>query len=170
MKDAATDAIRSDLGHFLERYSEEYLVKWKGLISGKTRYAGFNWAAFLFGSLWCVYRRLYAIALLVFIAEFVVGASAFLFVVTRIPYPVLSLDLFVTIAVLVVVRPVLGLMANSLLYRKALRVIERAPTDSSLERAQYMEKAGKTNGVLTGILATALFLINLATRAIPMLS
>jgi hypothetical protein len=59
-----------------------YLRSWQPILRGRSSMAGFNWAAALFGPLWCFYRKLFRVGVGLIVAEllmsFLFGMAAIL--------------------------------------------------------------------------------------------
>lgn len=129
-----------------------YLPKWRSYLEGRSGFVGFNWTAALFGWLWCLYRKMYKVAIAVFMLEYavmifvIVSAAVFfgerMFTETAVGYAAVPL-----------VRIPLGFLANKFYLRRAVKMIStvRAQAGTVEERLAELRRRGGTSGVALGI-------------------
>lgn len=113
---------------------------WARYRNGKSKYAGFNIWAFIFGTTWFVYRKLYLQGILFFIIEL----APLLLIVTSGGLShgaVYSGPIFFLFA-----RLMAGFLANALLYRRALSVIKKTDT-LGLNNEMHLKVISAAGGV-----------------------
>jgi hypothetical protein len=135
---------------------EYYMKAWLPLLSATNGGRQFNWAAALFGMIWCFYRKMYGTGLLL-----IVGASVIMLVVSVVVMILLpdidiegkAFTLTTTGVVLLAIRVPLGFLANRIYFRKATRVIKKARIkDLSMnELLEYLRDRGGTSGIGLGV-------------------
>ncbi len=136
----------------------EYPQKWRGLIEGRSRFAGFNWAAFFFTTLWLAYRKMYLWALGAFLAGVALEVGLALLVL-KFGLTGAGFQLPYLLAHLLCVRLPLGMAANVLYYHRAIARIRSVPNaESQLEAVRQL---GGTNGVVVVVLVIALVSLNM---------
>jgi hypothetical protein len=97
-----------------------YLRRWQPLLTGAGRSAGFNGAFFLVGWLWCLYRRMYAPAIVIVLLEFVAQVVAFgAFGLADAP---------AAIAGSLLIRSTVAWQVNRWYWERAVKVIEASRT------------------------------------------
>lgn len=129
--------------------TDKYLDKWSGLIEGSSRFAGFNWAAFFFGTLWFVYRKLYIWAIVVFLVSLATAdllAFVLLLVAPETSLP--AVGIATVLGEFLLIRLPAGLFANVIYFRKAAIAVQDAHAHSEGEREAYLRKKGGTNEML----------------------
>jgi hypothetical protein len=139
------EALRLFVGGDSPAPADYYLKKWQGLRRGASGRAGMNWAAFIFGPVWCFYRRLFWFGGIVYALELMAGLLAGLALATQGE----TLDTGDSIPLVLIpgqllVRAFVGIAANVVYYRRAGAVIRnsgdhaRTPT----ERRRMIAAAG----------------------------
>ncbi len=156
--DSLNERLPSESALFAFTGSSEYPQKWRALIEGRSRFAGFNWAAFFFTTLWLAYRRLYLWALAAFVAGIALKVGLALLVL-ELGLTGAGFQLPYLLAHLFCVRLPLGLAANVLYYHRAVtRIQGLEDAESQLEA---IRERGGTNGVLVVVLVIVLVSLNL---------
>jgi len=61
---SSADSTQQELMTFVGRKADYYLGKWRLLLTGAGRDAGFNWAAFFLSGFWIAYRKMYKVAII----------------------------------------------------------------------------------------------------------
>ena len=106
-----------------------YLEKWQGLQLGRSKFAGFNLFAAVFGAYWCFFRKMYGLGCILLLSEFL------LVVIITILYAVVTGDYTFEspstqaagyVGTLVITRVTLGFWANIAYFKKAVKVISKA--------------------------------------------
>ncbi len=138
--------------------TSEYPQKWRGLIEGRSRFAGFNWAAFFFTTLWLAYRKMYVWALAAFLAGIALEVGLAILVM-QLGLTGAGFQLPYLVAHLLCVRLPLGLGGNVLYYHRAIARIQSV-TDAE-SQLEVIRARGGTNGVLVVVLVLALVSLNL---------
>jgi hypothetical protein len=148
-----------------------YMTKWIPLLEGRSSWAGYNWAACVFGTNWCFWRRLYVFGVLIAVAEVSAGFLVALAIVvaTRTqdpPDPRLTLSGW---AGLVVVRLAFGALANRIYFRRATKAIKRARTQAldAESHLSFLRRRGGTSGwglAIAVLLSLALLILAYAPR------
>ena len=145
-----------------------YVPRWAEALSNDASHAGFNWAAALFGSNWCFWRKLYGLALTILAAEMVTTLLLALIVVQGLGLePELGTLNAVGWAALIPIRALLGYHANTLYLSKAIRTVAAARgqhADATLQRQLVAERGGTSWLVLGIVLA-----VQLAVMSAPLL-
>ncbi len=146
--------------------TSDYLEQWAGLMSGESRFAGFNWAAFFFTGFWFAYRKMYlwagGIVAAGIVLEFVLAFAVVMFDATNVNLVFLWLLLSI-----VLLRLPLGFAANVLYYRRAESVIDRTLATTDPARTEELKKRGGTNHVIVVVLAILLFGLNMVGAFLP---
>ena len=135
-----------------------YVPKWRPILEGRSSWAGFNWAAWFCGLIWCFWRRLYFTGLALFVAEF---SASFLLVLvvlvgtgTQDPAdPALAAAGWVGP---IAVRFVFGALANRVYFRRTIKAIATIRTlepDRNSRLALLRKKGGPSGwGLAFGLL------------------
>ena len=106
-----------------------YLEKWQGLQQGRSKFAGFNLFAAVFGAYWCFFRKMYGLGCVLLLSEFLLA------VIIGISYAVVTGDhTFKSsstqaaeyVGTLIITRVGLGFWANIAYFKKAVKVISKA--------------------------------------------
>jgi Protein of unknown function (DUF2628) len=106
-----------------------YVEKWRGLIAGTHKLAGFNLYAAVFGTAWFFYRKMYGLGAAVFVAGVIVSFTSAIAYARIVRPPVLDntrLTLVGLVSVAVLVRIPIGAVANVLYYKKAAKAVREA--------------------------------------------
>lgn len=115
----------------LRAFSDDdyYLEKWQGLQEGRSKFAGFNLYAVVFGTGWCFYRKMYLLGSVLLLAEYLLP------VVVGVLYAVVTGDhishspstrVAGVIGSLLVIRVGLGFFANIAYFKKAVKVVAKS--------------------------------------------
>lgn len=139
----------------LMRSVDYYVPRWSAMLSQQSRNGGFNWAAAFFGMAWCCWRKLYALAAVILLAELVstlLVVSIFTQGFGGEPSPE-TIGLQAWIATLPV-RFLLGAHANSLYLGQAIRAVNEARQTHASAEAQhsYLATRGRTSWLALGVL------------------
>jgi hypothetical protein len=146
-----------------------YVPRWVETLSNNTTHAGFNWAAALFGSYWCFWRRLYALAFTILVAEFITSLLLALIVVQGLK---LEPDLGTVNAVgwvaLIPVRGLLGWYANTLYLSRAIQTVAvaRLQHATTAQQLEFVAGRGGTSRLVLGI-ALAVQLAVMSAPLVP---
>jgi hypothetical protein len=150
-----------------EKNSEQpyYLSKWKNILLGKSRNAGFNKAAFFTGMNWIAYRKQYGLAAIWLLIEIVcvfILALIIEFAFMNRPY-IQYIRLPLNILAYVIVRLPLGMLGNRLYFRKAIKAIvaERVQKPVEEDRLAAMMKKGGTSGLGLAVAIILTLLVNI---------
>jgi hypothetical protein len=115
----------------LKAFSDDdyYLEKWRGLQQDRSKFAGFNLFAALFGPVWCFYRKMYVLGSVILLAELLLP------IIIGISYTVITHGHIINtppaqmagyFGTWIITRVGLGFLANIAYFRKAVKVIARA--------------------------------------------
>mgnify|MGYP003779406491 CR=1 FL=1 len=151
------DISRSELTAFAG--DNKYPEKWIKRIENKTRFAGFNAWAFLFGILWFFYRKLYFQGVFSFLLEagvpFLVAFAASSYFGKGQEAQIAGLISIVAIRVLI------GYWANLALYNEAVRTIHHVDS-LNLDNEEHLRQIANTGRIsvmsLLAVWALLLFL------------
>lgn len=148
----------------LKAFSDDdyYLQKWQGLQQGRSKFAGFNLYAAVFGVLWCFYRKMYVLGSALLIAEFLLA------VIIGISYAVIigdhTLDLPTTrvtavFGAKIITRVGLGFWANIAYFKKAVKVISKADS-LNVSNDVYLNTIKSSGGInfLAPLVPVAIYL------------
>lgn len=138
------------------------------LKSGES-HAGFNWAAALFGSNWCFWRKLYGLAFTILVAELVTTLLlAAIVVEASSETPDLATVSTAGWIALLPVRLLLGRYANTLYLSRAIQAVAEARSEiaDSARQQEYMAERGGTSWLVLGIALAVQVALTLA-RATP---
>ena len=122
---------------FIGENAEYFERKW----GGSSDYAGWNWAAFLLGPSWLIYRRLYAEGAIAFAVLF---ALALIFP-----------------GAWVLFGWVFAIWGNGLYRKKLIKIIRKSEGLEREEQEALLEKKGGTNAFVAIIIPILLFLFSL---------
>ncbi|MGI6450139.1 MAG: DUF2628 domain-containing protein [Desulfitobacteriia bacterium] len=122
-----TDEIYMDIDEKATLFIGKNIDKYKNAWS-KNNKISWNWASFLFGTAWMVYRKMYATFVIFFIVEMVIGA---ILAALEINY------LFFTIPL----KIIFGLFGNHLYFMHFNRKVRKA-TEYNITSDKYFEKIG----------------------------
>jgi hypothetical protein len=123
-------ATHDELAAFFQDSENYYLGRWPSTQSANPRWLGFNWAAFLVGPLWFLYRRLWKGAAICYLAGFALGAT------------LTGLSFF---SCLLIYRLALGVLANPYYLTKTKKILAAARKES-LDPAQHLERLKALGG------------------------
>jgi hypothetical protein len=146
-----------------------YVPRWVEALASQAPHAGFNWAAALFGSNWCFWRKLYGLALMILVAELLTSVLLVLiFVQGSALDPELATVNAVSWAALVPVRALLGRYANTLYLSKAIQTVglARLAHHDALEQRQAIAQRGGTSWLVLGV-ALAVQLVMMSAPILP---
>jgi len=146
-----------------------YVPRWVEALSNGDSLADFNWAAALFGSNWCFWRKLYGLAFTILIAELVTSLLLALILLQGLeiePEPG-ALNL-IGWAALIPVRGMLGRHANTLYLSKAIQAVADARLQhaDANQQQQLVVARGGTSWLVLGIVLAA----QLALMSVPLAS
>jgi hypothetical protein len=128
--------------------SKEWLKIWQGLIKQPGFFAGFNFGGFFLGALWCAYRKMYLLALIVYGVEM---AALFKF---GILWPMLA------------TRGVLALCGYSIYFMQAQNAVDQWQRLPEAEMHQKLKAAGGISvGAVLAILGFHVFLLFISVPA-----
>ncbi len=103
----------------------KYLNKWKDLQEGTSKWAGFNFSSFFFGTVWSFYRKMYVPGILLLLTEFIGAFIAA--IVIFVAFGERGFDeshaVYISISLLIVIRIIFGLLANKLYFNRARKLI-----------------------------------------------
>lgn len=145
---------------------EYYVRSWYALNRGESRIICFNPFAFLFGTTWCFYRKLYVLGIVYFfgnIAAATAGYMAYaLYTHGYMPDTAFSEKMVPLLSIFLLARLPLSLISDTVYYRKAVKVINSYEADPALsegDRAFLIESAGGTSmgGLILAIILSVLF-------------
>ena len=106
-----------------------YVDKWIGLQQNKSKFVGFNAFAALFGPVWCFFRKLYVLGVVILFLELLlpmVFILSYEFITdSRIPNKP-AFEMTGYLVTLLLTRLSLGLTANIVYFKKAVKVISKA--------------------------------------------
>lgn len=145
-----------------------YVPRWAEALSNSTTHAGFNWAAALFGSYWCFWRRLYALGFTILVAEFITSLLlALIFVQGLELEPDLGTVNAVGWVALIPVRGLLGYYANTLYLSRAIQTVAAARQEHAAaeNQLQFVAERGGTSWL---VLAIAMA-VQIAVMSAPLL-
>ena len=139
-----------------------YVPRWVDTLSNGTTHAGFNWAAALFGSYWCFWRRLYGLAFTILVAEFITSLLlALIFVQGMELEPDLGRVNAVGLVALIPVRALLGRYANTLYLSRAIQTVAAARLQCAAadQQLRFVAERGGTSWLLLGIALAVQFAV-----------
>lgn len=139
-----------EIDAFVGVKSNFYKKKWNKY--SQSTFKGWNWAAFLIGALWIIYRKMYIEALLFLMFTFFIYMWSEVFIQSDIF--TLFLDCFIF------VLP--GYCGNLVYYKKALRTLNKTSGLNESDLLKYLKDKGGVN--LAG--AIIFFLLMLASNAL----
>lgn len=145
---ARSNPTEDELRAFFGEDAEYYLACWRMQAERGWWAVGFNWAAAFFFLLWCLYRKLYLVFVLVSFVSSVVGFS-----IPVKAFWVVVLGSWISC----------GVLGNHLYLHRARSVIARISESDPDERIRLIRKAGGTSRV-----AMALGIIVLFWPIVPM--
>jgi hypothetical protein len=162
-----TEVIHPELSkESIDAYTKNpyYSDKWMPLLSGEKKYAGLNLYAFLFGESWCVYRKQYSLAAVVFVISIIINiAGSYLYLnFVDSSYKGQRLSFFVGIlSMLLLVRLPLSIFANQLYFKKTRMNIESF-INLKLPAEYFTAQIKDTGGINMGgfFICQALFAIS----------
>ncbi len=135
-KEAALLAYTQDPG---------WLKVWQPLIEKPGVFASFNFFAFLFGSMWCVFRKMYFWGAIIFFAEF--SALEFALGKLGLLWLILGIRLFI------------GVFGNALYYIQAVNAIEKIQAAAPADMQKQLKLAGGINmGAMIAVLGASALL------------
>jgi len=153
------NAANYDIGN-----PEYYLPKWTEVLNGSSKFAGFNWAAAICGWLWCLYRKQYKLAIVIFLLEalafpILIGAAIAIAVGEAVFQP--QFETLIAYGGLLVVRPWLGFFANRRYLQRAVEIIATA-RQSGRENLEQIRKRGGTSTIalIVGFIVNAGFTLS----------
>jgi serine/threonine protein kinase len=131
--------------------------------------AGWNWPAFLFGTLWCWYRRMWLTGAGLFVVEVFAYLVVWALLVEGLLVGEAEADAAANLLSAIPVRILFGMYANWFYHRRAERLIRKAdtrfPTDA-VARSGFLQSKGGTSSVVIWLLL--IFIVGiLAAIAIP---
>lgn len=127
---------------------EYYWPKWEAKIEGRSNWVGFNFAAALFSSLWCLYRRMYLVALVWYFGSFIVSAACVGAAIYFFPQPGSDQTRWTIIATWVptlVLRIAFGLIANRVYLERAVKAVDEVNVGPGEVRSARLIAAGRTS-------------------------
>ncbi len=113
-----------ELEIFVDTNQEYYLPRWKKITEGKI--ASFNWAAFLVGMLWLLYRKMYIEAGILLV---IILTEGFLSEMFLLPYLDFQTQSAYNTGVNIAYGLILGFLGNYIYYNSACRKIEKLKKD-----------------------------------------
>lgn len=133
--EARTWLTEQDASVFIGENAAFYLQKWEK--HHNSAFKGWNWAAAIFRIEWMVYRKMYAEAVLMVVMTIVLELLLI---------GLLLLGVRISDSVLKgVVQLVIGLLANALYYKKAVRTVRKTAHMDESQKHIYLEKRGGVN-------------------------
>lgn len=121
-----------------------YLSMWSRILSGQSRYARFNFAAWLFGPIWCVFRKMYGLALAYLVLA--VAARVLVFGVLDESGGEYGLGLYLLVGLLIYAPSIgLGICANRIYLRRAIKRIE-AERRQGMRSEEYLRRLASIGG------------------------
>ena len=131
--------------------TDYYLKNWKSINSGAGGFAGFNWMAFLFGSLWFFFRKMYLIGIAVMVLGFI-GSMILPIILGMLQLELAeqAVTLSSYLSLFLFVRIPAGFLANKMYYKRTSNIIKEAD-DHGLTgdiRSKHLSKEGGTNNVI----------------------
>lgn len=138
-----------EITSFVVENTAYYIKKWQGH-PNESLYAGWNWSAFIFTYGWVAYRKMYALACLVFVAHFLL--VIFITYVTYFGvyylYPLIYIDSLVHPALVLLPNFFFGIFGTGIYRRRARKII--ATTDEmgeEEEKKEFLYKKGNKSVV-----------------------
>ena len=145
------DEIHAFAGEGWGGYERYYVGRLERLAEGGA--AGFNGAAFLFGTNWCFWRKLYRVGLLLLLVELVVGLAVAVALVTIMGDEVIESSAVTlwTFVVFLAVRVPFGFIANDQYLKRAASAAEQARVESADSEAVLQTLARRGGTSLLGL-------------------
>lgn len=134
-----SDIPEREIRTFVDRNAEKYLLKWR-LMEGSHSALSWNWAAFFFGTIWLMYRKMWLFGVL-----YVIIAAI----------PVLNW-------LLIPAALMMGVFGNEIYRRHALRKYGESTTlypASAAERIHYLGECGGVSVLAAVLTCLAIVLI-----------
>ncbi|MBN1377751.1 MAG: DUF2628 domain-containing protein [Gammaproteobacteria bacterium] len=152
---------KEDILKFTE--TDYYLKVWRATSGGAGGLAAFNWMAFLFGSLWFFFRKMYLLGVVLLVLGFV-GSMILPIIIgvlqLNLEKPVIVLSSYLSLFVFV--RIPAGLFANKIYYKHTSKLIKEADAHGLAGdvRAQHFSKVGGTNNGIVIVAIVVNWIIN----------
>jgi hypothetical protein len=131
---------------FVRKEADYYLEKWQPILEGRSRWAGFNWAAFFLTYLWLAYRKMFKVAFIfcgiMLIVSFLKSFYTFTFL--RKPEPPVALKILEGLDVLVACI-ICGIFGNIWYLSRTRKGINKIRTQGLQDEA-YFQSLSKSGG------------------------
>ncbi|MFT6908980.1 MAG: hypothetical protein ACJAS1_005687 [Oleiphilaceae bacterium] len=143
-----------------------YSKSWKSLLDGSSKYAGFNFYAFLFGESWCVYRKQNYLGAFIFLASIVLAIAITVIYINFIDASFRGQKeayLVSLLSIYLFVRLPLGFVANKKYFKLATRDMQEI-FNSKLPDDYLVGQLRSSGGVNTGGFLLLGFLFMIASK------
>lgn len=155
-----------ELSAIIGANTQYYLPRFRNLQSGKS--GGWNWAAFLLGPFWLIYRKQYLLGSLLFIFQAILNVASILFPVPQVMTPAeaqtvlnslssnpMWIAVMLLSSLILIARILLGIKGNALYLYHCKRRIEKAKCDADDLSAAEL---GSFGGVSVTVTVVFMFL------------